>query len=345
MKKFNQLGTTNPIIQAPMAGGITTTELVTAVSNAGSLGMIGAGYMSADDLKNQIKEVREQSEAPFGVNIFVPQPFQTEEKAVNEMKKQLQPYYDKFHINSEEVATPTAEAVYEKYEAQIEIAIQEKVAVCSFTFGVPEQSKVEALQTNGIITIGTATTLEEAKIVEARGMDAVVLQGSEAGGHRGSFIEAPSPSIGLMSLLTQTDGVISIPVIASGGVMDRRGLEAVLALGASFVQLGTAFLLTEESGAHPLHKEKILETPGEHTVVTKAFSGKEARGIHNTFIDEMELADISLPYPVLNSLTQPIRKEAKQVNNIEMMSLWAGQGTLLGRKQSAASLIYHLTSP
>lgn len=344
MTKTNQLGTTNPIIQAPMAGGITTTELVTAVSNAGSLGMIGAGYMRAEDVKNQIKEVKKQSEAPFGVNFFVPQPFQTDEKAVKKMKKQLQPYYDKFQINSDEVAVPTAEAVYEKYEAQIEAAIQEKVAVCSFTFGVPEQSKVEDLQANGIITIGTATTLEEAKTIEARGMDAVVLQGSEAGGHRGSFIEAPSPSIGLMSLLTQTADAISIPVIASGGIMDQRGIEAVLALGASFVQLGTAFLLTEESGAHPLHKKKILETPGEYTVVTNVFSGKKARGIHNKFIDEMELADVSLPYPVLNSLTQPIRKEAKQVNDIEMMSLWAGQGTLLGKEQSAAAFIHQLIS-
>ena len=125
--------------------------------------------------------------------------------------------------------------------------------------------------------------------------------------------------------------------------MDKQGIKAAFFLGASYVQLGTAFLLTAESGAHPLHKKKIVETPGEYTVVTSVFSGKKARGIYNTFIDEMEGKDISLAYPVLNALTQPIRKEAKQINDVELMSLWAGQGTLLGREQSVQELVDALT--
>src|SRR5699024_4755690 len=175
---------------------------------------------------------------------------------------------------------------------------------------------IKRLQANGITTIGTATTVEEAKVIEEKGLDLMVLQGSEAGGHRGSFIETPSPSIGLMALLAQTKEVVSIPIIASGGLMDKQGIKAAFFLGASYVQLGTAFLLTAESGAHPLHKKKIVEMEGK---------------------------DISLAYPVLNALTQPIRKEAKQINDVELMSLWAGQGTLLGREQSVQELVDALT--
>lgn len=340
----NQLGTTNSIIQAPMAGGITTIDLITGVSQSGSLGMIGAGYMSAAALREQIIAVKQQTTAPFGVNLFVPQAFPKDEEAIRDAKHKLQPYYDKFQINGEQITIPTFETINETYEAQLDVIIKEEIAVCSFTFGVPDEEVIKRLQANGITTIGTATTLEEAKVVEERGLDLVVLQGSEAGGHRGSFIEAPSPSIGLMSLLAQTKEVLSIPIIASGGLMDQAGIKAAFLLGASYVQLGTAFLLTAESGAHPLHKKKILETAGEHTVVTSVFSGKQARGIHNTFIDEMEEKDISLAYPILNALTQPIRKEAKQVNDIEMMSLWAGQGALLGKEQSVQELVRQLTS-
>ncbi|HLR54976.1 MAG TPA: nitronate monooxygenase [Pseudogracilibacillus sp.] len=341
--KINQLRTTNSIIQAPMAGGITTTELVTAVAESGSLGMIGAGYMSATDLREQITAVKEHTAAPFGVNLFVPQAFQREEEAISRAKHELAPYYDTLQIDSNQIAIPTAKSIKETYEAQIDVVIQEEVSVCSFTFGVPDEVIIKRLQANGITTIGTATTVEEAKVIEEKGLDLMVLQGSEAGGHRGSFIETPSPSIGLMALLAQTKEVVSIPIIASGGLMDKQGIKAAFFLGASYVQLGTAFLLTAESGAHPLHKKKIVETPGEYTVVTSVFSGKKARGIYNTFIDEMEGKDISLAYPVLNALTQPIRKEAKQINDVELMSLWAGQGTLLGREQSVQELVDALT--
>lgn len=330
-----------PIIQAPMAGGITTSKFVAAVSNNGALGMIGAGYMSPIQLREQIREVKELTSNDFGVNLFVPGEFEILENEVEMANSLLNRYREELNIQVEKVTLPNMEKAFHSYREQIQVVIEEKVPICSFTFGVPTADVVAQFKQKGIISIGTATTIAEAIALEVVGMDAVVVQGSEAGGHRGNFISSHQESlIGLMSLIPQVSENVSIPVIAAGGIMDGKGLMAALCLGAKAVQMGTAFLTCEQSGAHPLHKEAIIHSKDEDTTFTRTFSGKWARGIKNKFMMEMEEHEGDLPnFPIQNALTQSIRKASASQNNKEYMSLWSGQNATLARIETVEELV------
>ncbi|WP_062197671.1 NAD(P)H-dependent flavin oxidoreductase [Massilibacterium senegalense] len=337
MKRLNM---TYPIIQAPMAGGVTTTELVVGVSEEGGLGNIGAGYMSSEALAKQIQEVKKRTTKPFGVNVFVPATVEENEQGTKRAFELLQPFHEMLEIQP--VCPSIPENADETFLQQIEVLIAEKVPVCSFTFGIPSTDIMKQLQENGTVVIGTATTVEEAKRVEQSGMDAVVLQGSEAGGHRGTFSKTPG-MIGLMSLIPQVVDVVHIPVIASGGIMDSRGIVASFVLGATAVQMGTAFLVTEESGAQQAHKHAVVQATEDETVITKAFSGKEARGIANTFIEKMApMEDTLPPYPVQHLLTTAMRKEAAVKQNPAYLSLWCGQSPRLSKQQSVRELMKQL---
>ncbi|WP_077310471.1 NAD(P)H-dependent flavin oxidoreductase [Terribacillus halophilus] len=314
----------HPIIQAPMAGGTTTTELVTAVSEAGGLGMIGAGYLNAESTRQQIQDVKKKTNKSFGINLFVPQSYQIDEEKIRKSEEAMH----SFRRSSKVRVFKSYEQTKKDFHDQVAVIIEEKVAVCSFTFGIPSDRIIQSLKLAGIYTIGTATTVSEALAVEAAGMDAVVMQGSEAGGHRGNFLAGVEQSmIGLMALIPQTVDQVSIPVIAAGGIMDRRGIQAAKCLGAQAAQLGTAFLTCKESGANDLHKQAILEKHQEDkTTLTSAFSGKEARGIENNFIRDMRKVETELPaFPIQNTLTKSIRSAAAQKHDREAMSLWCGQ--------------------
>ncbi|MEI3612334.1 NAD(P)H-dependent flavin oxidoreductase [Pseudogracilibacillus sp. SO30301A] len=327
-----------PIIQAPMAGGITTNSLVSAVSNAGGLGMIGAGYMSPEQLRSQVKELKLQTEN-FGVNLFVPNDFSLVEHKIQAANEALVSVQEKYKLEKN-TSIPTKESFLENYFEQIKVVVEEKIPVCSFTFGVPTKSIMNDLKRAGISTVGTATTVQEAIHIEQLGMDAVVAQGYEAGGHRGSFLKDKQRSIGVMSLVPQIVDHVSIPVIAAGGIMDGRGLAASLCLGAKAVQMGTAFLVTEESGANHIHKEAILQAVEEEIVETRAFSGKYAQGIRNQYIDIMMEFEEDLPeFPIQNALTQPMRKAAAKNKDKGYMSLWAGQSPRLAKYQTVKKLI------
>lgn len=330
-----------PIIQAPMAGGTTTSELVTAVSNSGALGMIGAGYMQPDALREQIREIRQLTENPFGVNLFVPSEFHITADAFNAAYDQLQPIRDQLSLSANLPMLPRYEEEQQIFHELVQVVIEERVSICSFTFGIPSSEVMNDLKRNGIITIGTATTVKEAKINEEMGMDAVVVQGTEAGGHRGTFdLDAMDGLIGLMSLVPQVVDEVNIPVIAAGGIMDGRGLMASLCLGAKAVQMGTAFLCCEESGAHALHKEAILQANDDEITLTRTFSGKWARGIRNRFIAEMRDQESSVPdFPIQNRLTNDIRKASAAQHTDEFMSLWSGQSPKLAKKQTVHELI------
>jgi nitronate monooxygenase len=313
-----------PIIQAPMAGGVTTTELVAAVSEAGGLGMIGAGYLDAESTRQQIQDVKKNTKKSFGINLFVPQPFRIDEEKISIAEDALQSYQGSSKVS----AFKSYEATRQDFWEQVAVIIEEKVPVCSFTFGIPSDKVIQSLKQAGIYTIGTATTVAEALAIEASGMDAVVMQGSEAGGHRGNFLAGVEQSmIGLMALIPQTVDHLNIPVIAAGGIMDRRGIQAAKCLGAQAAQLGTAFLTCAESGAHVLHKQAILEKNREDkTTLTSAFSGKTARGIENNFIRDMRKVETELPaFPIQNALTKSIRSAAAQNHDREALSLWCGQ--------------------
>ncbi|PYZ94692.1 nitronate monooxygenase [Salipaludibacillus keqinensis] len=335
----------HPIIQAPMAGGVTTTELVTSVSNNGGLGMIGAGYMTPIQMREQIREVKEVT-SNFGVNLFVPNEFSVSQNAMETAHAVLEPLRKELNIQQDGSELPEAKQFFETFQAQIEVVIEEKVPICSFTFGIPSKEVMMKLKQHSIILMGTATTVREAVANENSGMDLVVVQGSEAGGHRGNFIDGHEESlVGLMSLIPQVVDEVSIPVIAAGGIMDGRGLMASLCLGAKGVQMGTAFLTCIESGAHKIHKKAILHAEEDHIVFTRAFSGKWARGIKNRFIVDMQEHERSFPdFPVQNHLTKSIRKTSSTKNNKDFMSLWGGQSPRLAKIQTVESLIKNIMS-
>lgn len=329
-----------PILQAPMAGGPTTAQLVAAVSNAGGLGSLGAGYLSADAIRTAIQAIRAQTDRPFAVNLFVPGKKSVDAQQIAQMQELLSPWRRAVGLSDEKVEFSSEP----DFMAQVEVVLAEKVPVFSFTFGIPEISIIQQLKRQHIRVIGTATTVHEAMLLQSAGVDAIVAQGAEAGGHRGTFAgDFANSLIGTMALVPQVVDHVSLPVIASGGIMDGRGLVASLALGAMGVQMGTAFLTSAESGAHPLYKERVLKSQDVSTVVTNVFSGKPARGLLNQFIADMtpHTTDI-LPYPIQNSLTSGIRKAAGLQNQPEMMSLWAGQAGSLSTTQSAAEIVQRI---
>ncbi|WP_025027057.1 NAD(P)H-dependent flavin oxidoreductase [Caldalkalibacillus mannanilyticus] len=334
-----------PIIQAPMAGGVTTSKLVAEVSNSGGLGTIGAGYMTPIQIREQVQEVKKLTSNFFGINLFVPNHFNVTVDEMEQAKQILQPVREQLKLHhTDDLEIPYFHDVLETFNRQIEIVIEEKVPVCSFTFGIPSREVIDELKRNNILLIGTATTVKEAVEVEKSGMDMVVVQGSEAGGHRGNFMGGHQESlVGLMSLIPQVVDNVSIPVIAAGGIMDGRGLMASFCLGAKGVQMGTAFLTCIESGAHELHKEGILNAHEEEIVLTRAFSGKWARGMKNKFIIEMQNEENYFPdFPVQNTLTQSIRKASALQNNQDFMSLWSGQSPRLAKSQTVGTLIKNI---
>lgn len=326
-----------PIFQAPMAGGPTTPDLVAAVSNAGGLGNLGAGYLTPEQLRGAIREIRELTDKPFGVNLFVPeQPDESEETVF-----QMTDYLNKHRVKLGIAQNPSTPKLSEFFEEQVQVLLEEKIPVFSFTFGIPPQDVIQAMKQHGTVVIGTATTVEEAEQLDAAGVNAIVAQGYEAGGHRGTFLKNVSESlIGTMTLVPQIVDQVSIPVIASGGIMDGRGLVASLALGAGAVQMGTTFLACPESGAHEKYKQKILTSNEDSTEITRAYSGKAARGIRTQFMSDMHQYPGAIPaYPIQNALTRDIRQAAAKANDPEYMSLWAGQGLRLANAQPAAAII------
>jgi len=327
-----------PIFQAPMAGGPTTPELVAAVSNAGGLGNLGAGYLNPEQLRHTIHQIRALTERPFGVNLFVPELSDgADEESIEKMADYLNSYRNELGIPQK----PSLQQYSQSFAAQVQVVLEERVPVFSFTFGIPSPDIIESMKQRGTFVIGTATTVDEAVQLESAGADAIVAQGSEAGGHRGTFLKNASNSlIGLMALVPQIVDHVSVPVIASGGIMDGRGLVASLALGASAVQMGTAFLASTESGAHQAYKQKILDAKEDSTEITYAYSGKAARGIQTKFMREMHSYSGEIPpYPIQHVMTKDIRQASALANNPEYMSLWAGQGLRLANDKSAATII------
>jgi nitronate monooxygenase len=331
------LGIEYPILQAPMAGGPTTPELVAAVSNAGGLGSLGAAYLPPETLREQVREIRKLTEGPFGVNLFVPSPFEADPTSIERANALLGPYRKELGIEVPEKAS----SFEESFEDQLEVILEERVPIFSFTFGVAGATHLRQLRESGITTLGTATTVREGLRLEEDGADMVVAQGSEAGGHRGTFLgNFEDALIGTMALVPQMVDALSVPVVASGGIMDGRGLAAALVLGAEAAQMGTAFLACEESGAHPEFKRAVLKAAEDETTVTRAFSGRAARGVKNRFLIEVgEHEDELPPFPVQNTLTKDVRAAAQEQDRPEFMSLWAGQAVRLARLTSAADLV------
>jgi nitronate monooxygenase len=336
-----------PIVQAGMAGGVTTPELVAAVSNAGGLGIIGAAYMKPEAIRDAIRNVRSLTDKPFGINLFATEMAESD-PGLNQMQEQLDVYRKELDIPSQ---VGQELKVKNPYNEQLQVVLEEKVPVFSTAFGLPSKEDVREMKDRGIKIMTMITTVNEALQAEAAGVDAVVAQGGEAGGHRGTFDissgsqglnSAPTGAvIGTMALVPQVVDQLNIPVIAAGGIMDGRGLVAALALGAQGIQVGTRFLTAAESGAHSAYKKALLQSTEESTTITTVFSGRPARGIRNRFMNEMEASDVaSLAYPVQNAATGDIRAKANAIGDAQYMSLWAGQGTrLLTDKTKSSDII------
>lgn len=340
------LGVDHAIIQAPMAGGITTSTLVSEVSNAGGLGMIAAGSLAPADLRGLIKETDEKTKKNFGVNLFVPKEFEVTESEISNALEYLRPAYEAFDLKQGAITPPAPKDITDKFEAYIEVIIDEKVPVVSFIFGIPADDQIERLKNAGIVTLATATTAEEAAEIEAAGLDAVILQGSEAGGHRGAFLKHSKDSlVGLMSLIPEVVAQVDIPAIAAGGIMTGRHIAAAGILGAEGVQMGTAFLAAHESGAHPMHKNILTESENVPAVLTTLYTGRQARAVKNKFISEFgRVQEHMVEYPVQRSLTQPFQDASKESGVPDYAMLLAGQSKQFARDMSARSLMESLVS-
>lgn len=323
-----------PIIQAPMAG-VTTPKFVAACAEAGILGAIGAGYLDGSQTQTFIQEVKKLSSKPFAVNLFVLEEPRIDVDVLQKARMALQPFY-------EELGLSPVQSVMSKdvFEEQVQAVIDENVAICSFTFGIPSTSVIQRLKENNTYLIGTATTLEEAKLVEAAGLDAVVLQGNEAGGHRGSFTE-PLELQARNQLLRQVVGEIDIPIISAGGIMNKEDVADALATGAIAVQVGTALLVADECEINDTYKSEILNSKPQQTTITRAFTGKPARGLVNDFTERMKDAVVA-PYPLQNHLTTSIRKESMNQGNKDYLSLWMGELSYLARPGSVKEIVAKL---
>lgn len=340
-----RLGLSHPIVQAPMAGGADTADLVAAVGEAGGIGFIGAAYLTPDQIAERARAIRARTSRPFGINLFAPLPAPAAPDA-GRMEAAVA-RIARYHADLGLPAPGTPALGADGFAAQLAAALDSGASAFSFTFGIPPADALAAIKARGMLLMGTATSVEEAVALERAGMDAVIAQGAEAGGHRGSFatgtgeVDFAAGLVGTMALVPQVADAVGLPVLASGGIMDGRGIAAALALGAAGVQMGTAFLTCAEAGIPEAHKGAILDARETQTRVTRAFSGRPARGIVNRVMEDIADND-ALPFPLQNTLTRPMRTAAAQQGRGEFLSLWAGQGVRLARRQTTAELMARL---
>ena len=338
----SRLETRYPLIQAPMAV-IATPELVAAVSGAGGLGSLGGGMSSPDTLREQIRSVRRLTDAPFAVNLFAPfDPPDPAPGAVERMAQQLAPWRERLGLG--EASAPTG--ARPSFEDQVTVLVEERPPVFSFTFGLPPAGALADLREAGATIVGTATTVAEAVMLEQAGCDAVVAQGSEAGGHRGTFATLfASGLIGTVALVPQVVDRVSCPVVAAGGIMDGRGIAAALALGADGVQLGTAFVACDESAAPPPYVTSLAESDESATTVTAAFTGRPARGMRTPLFEEIESSGLEIPpYPLQQEMTMQLMRSGIERGELDVVIRLAGQGAPMVRRLPAARLVAELAS-
>ncbi|WP_028776957.1 NAD(P)H-dependent flavin oxidoreductase [Shimazuella kribbensis] len=333
-----------PVVLAGMAGGPSTPELVATISRAGGLGTLGAAYMTPEKIREAIRSIRKLTDAPFAVNLFISQMQTSTVPIERNVQYTLNQMRDDLGLPQK---YDTSITITDNFDQQFAVLIEEKVPVISTAFGILSNRYRDQAKAAGVKLIAMATTVEEAILAEKAGCDAVVAQGMEAGGHRGTFDvsdQSMGANVGLFSLLPQIVDHLHIPVLAAGGIMDGRGLVAALALGASGVQMGTKFLTTIESGAHPAYKQALIKAKTEDVVLTTVFSGRPARGIKNRFMEHWEKIGVQpMHFPIQNSLTRDIRDAASAENNTDYMSLWAGQGVgILTQEQYAEEVFLEI---
>lgn len=319
-----------PLVVAPMAGGPTTAELVIAAGNAGACGFLAGGYKTVSAMRAEITAVRRGTTAPFGVNLFVPGLPAADPAGLARYLSSL----------SGDQAEPTWDD--DEFDGKVATLIADPVPAVSFTFGCPPASVLTRLREAGSAVAVTVTSPAEARAAAAASVDALIVQGFEAGAHRGTFAndDAPGTDYGLLTLIGEVARVTSVPLVAAGGIMTSRQLAAVLAAGAVAAQCGTAFLRCGESNAHPVHKAALADPRYTATMLTRAFSGRPARALVNEFVLAHQAAPAA--YPEINNATRPLRAAAAASGDTERMSMWAGQGFRSAIEAPAARIIEDL---
>src|SRR5262245_24980592 len=314
----------HPIVQAPMAGA-TTVELVAAVCEAGALGGFGHAYTEPDGMRQEARALRRASPRPFGINLFVaPSPPEPDADRQREV-------IAAFRADFERLGVPVPERVAPPYgpdrAAQFDAICDIRPAVATVHVGDMTPETLARMRGAGVRVGGSATTVQEARHLEALGVDFVIAQGAEAGGHRGTFLHVPEQVMtGTLALVRQVVHAVRVPVIAAGGIADGAGVAAVLALGAQAAQIGTAFLLCPESGASEVHRKAIAGMDGDETAITRVFSGKPARGVRNSMIERAERDALPiLPFPVQQKLIAPLRAASAREGSADYIAAWSGQ--------------------
>jgi nitronate monooxygenase len=338
-----RLGIDYPVIQGPL-GGLSSQTLTAAVSNFGGLGSFGAHTLAPEAIRGAIAQIRSLTSKPFAMNLWVSMEDDGARTSdTDAFARSLAPLAG--HL-AELGALPPAYIPHSptRFEEQARVLVDAKVPVISFVFGIPPAGILQECREHDIVTIGTATTAEEAIALEGAGVDAIAASGFEAGGHRGSFLRSAEDSLtGTLSLVPQIVDAVDVPVIAAGGIGDARGFIAVLALGAEAVQMGTAFLVCEESGASRLHREALRGRDAGHTGLTNGFTGRLARGIHNRLMEELNREGTEiLPYPLQRALVRSLSMAAEAAGRADLLPLWAGQSAALSAHSDASAFLESL---
>jgi len=327
-----------PVVGAPMAGGPSTVALAAAVSEAGGLGFLAGGYLTAAELAAQVAEVRRRTTAPFGVNLFLPQPPAVDRAALDAYVASLQPLAG--------AAGVEVDAWWDDDDVDDKLAllVEDPVPVVSFTFGCPPPEAVGRLHRAGTVVVVSVTTPDEAATAAAGGADALCVQGIEAGGHQATFTDdlGPDTGWGLLALVTAVGHRVELPLVAAGGLMTASDVAAVLRAGAVAAQVGTALLRCPESGAPEMHKAALVDPTFPGTAITRAFSGRRARGLVNGFMRAHP--DAPSAYPYVNNATRALRRWARARGNPHGTNLWAGQGFRLARACPAAQVVTTLAA-
>lgn len=336
----SRLGLQYPIIQGPL-GGLSSQRLAATVSNYGGLGSFGAHGLNPEAIRQVIREIKDLTAKPFAMNLWVSMEdegaFTSTEAA---FRRSLSPLAK--HIESVGGTLPFyLPYIPIRFEDQVQVLLEEGISVFSFIYGIPSKQILDEFRRKGIVLIGTATTVDEAIALEQAGVDAIAASGFEAGGHRGSFLQPSEDSLtGTIALIPQVVDAVKLPVVAAGGIGDARGIVAAFALGAEGVQMGTAFLACEGSGANTYHRKAILGGQAKQTALTRGFTGRLARGIKNRILDDLNQPDVDiLPYPLQRVLMRHLSIPAEKAGQPELLPLWAGQSANLSKCADVHTLL------
>jgi nitronate monooxygenase len=332
-----------PIIQAPMAGSVGS-EIVIAVSEAGGLGSLPCAMLNPEQMRNELGVIRQRTSRPINLNFFCHQPPQADPARENAWKQRLEGFYVQLGLDPQAPVPAATRAPFD--HTMCDLVEEFAPEVVSFHFGLPERSLMERVRATGAKIVSSATTVDEARWLESQGCDAIIAQGYEAGGHRGIFLTRDiSTQAGTMALVPQVVDAVRVPVIAAGGIADGRGIVAAFALGASAVQIGTAYLFCPEAKVSSVHRNALKRAKDNDTVLTNVFTGRPARGIVNRVVREVgPMSDLAPEFPLASGTMAPIRSKAEASGSGDFSPLWAGQAAALGQEVSAGELTRKLGS-